>query len=206
MSRHFITTPSDFRGVYAQLCEVFHAGNRLPEQVFRSKPERCAFVEFDLTMGGGFGELLSSFAARCGDSEVYVTALDPEPEEYYFSHFRRYGALRFKVEELEADYLAALRAEPEGSPADALLYVAEVVAWFGDTKSWAIWGERNLGVGVVADRSLRIEGMEPGQSTHGVKWFNVEDAISDLVALNFRGQVTPIDLATKFSANYGACR
>lgn len=204
MSKPYITSPSDFRGYYAQLCEVFDPSKRLPEQVFRGSLGRCAFVEFDLMLSRDFGSLLASFAARGGDTEVYVFVLDPDPETYYFSHFQRYGAFKLKAQELETDYFPALRAEPEGSPADAMLYVADVVALFGDTKSWAIWGERELGVGVVADQGQQIGVTEPGRAPQSIKWFDVESAISNLVALNFRGQITPPDIAAKFRTHYGA--
>jgi len=164
------------------------------------------FLEFDQMMSHAFGTFLASFAAEGGDAEVYVTVLDPDPVGYYFSHFQRYGAFRLKAESLKSDYFDALCAEPEGSPADALLYVSSVVTLFGDTKGWAIWGERDLGIGVVAIRNRKLEGMEAWQSAHGIKWFDIERAISDLVALNFRGQVVPDDLVAKLRAHYGTCR
>lgn len=206
MSQNFITSPSEYRGVDAKLREIFYPERRLPEQVFRGQVGSCAFLEFDVMLSRAFAATLASFAAKGGDTDVYVTVPDPDPEGYYFSHFQRYGAFRVKTSKLESDYFAALRAEPEGSPADALLYVANVVTLFGDTKSWAIWGERDLGIGVAAIQNKRLGEIGPWAAAHGIKWFDIENAISDLVALNFPGQVTPSNIAADLRAHYGSCR
>ena len=143
--------------------------------------------------------MLSACARNAGDADVQVLILEPDPKAYYFENFGRYGALRLDATRSAAEYYEALQAEPEGSPADALLHAATVMTWCGTSKSWAFWGERHLGIGIAATRSS--EWCWP--SVEGIKWLDIDSALSDVVALGFSKQIVPSTIAAKLRHNYG---
>jgi hypothetical protein len=198
--QHFIEDPSEYAQLLASQLAIFHSDHQLPGQVFLEDFDDFRFLEFDLMLTERFWPMLANLATTSQDSEVIFTALEPDPEAYYFTHFHRYGLLRFNQTDSALDYYSALREEPPSSPADALLYVTSVASWFGTRKDWAFWGERDFGIGVAAkrDRSLRWPEIE------GIKWFTVEDALSDLVEANFRNEEAFGEFAEQLRQNYQA--
>lgn len=197
--QHFVTNPSEYASLRDDLLKVFYPDRRLPDQVFLSEFERFYFLEFDLMLTEGFWHILSGFVAACGDSEVVFTAHDPNPESYYFANFHRYGIILLNRTASALDYYMALREEPKGSSADALLYVTNVASWVGDSRVWAFWGERDLGIGVLAVRNPHLS----CPKVEGIRCFDVEEAISDLVALNLRNERVLREFSNRLRQTYG---
>jgi len=198
MNRHFIRDLSEYSDLRARFLTMFRADRHLPDRVFSNGFEDFRFLEFDLMIAEVFWDILSSLAAGFGDTEVIFNANEPDADAYYFTHFHRYGALRFDPTDSALDYYSALRAEPAESPADALLYVTNIASWFGNSENWAFWGERDLGIGVAAVRERGFSWPE----AQGIKWFDLESALSDLVAINFRDALVPSEFSVKLRENY----
>ena len=196
---NIVTTSADYSVLCARASSIFHLNRGgLPEQVFVDGFTNFGFVEFDVMLTPEFWNVLAACTVRCGDLDVSVIVHEPDPEAYYFSNFHRYGALRFEPNALMQDYSNALWAEPEGSPADALQFVASTVSWCGSSKEWAFWGERGLGIGIAATRRVEM----PWPSVEGVNWFNVDSALRSLVAPNFLEQAVPPEFAAKLRRNF----
>jgi hypothetical protein len=194
-----ITDHDDYAALCRRASEVFLLkGGGLPEQVFEKGFTKFCFVEFDVLTFPDFWNVLAACAKNYGDTDISVIVHEPDPEAYYFANFRRYGALRFDPNTSEGDYKNAWLLEPEGSPVDAFEYVASVVSWCGSSREWGFWGERGLGVGIGATRKARI----PWPIIEGVTWFDVDDAIRNLIALNFENQTVPADFAAKLRSNF----
>jgi hypothetical protein len=170
----------------------------LPSQVFRDKLSSYHFLEFDLMLAPRFWDLLVECARICGDTELRMLVIDPDPETYYFKHFNRYGAITFPVSARADDYGAALDSEPKNSPTDALRYVASIVTWFGNSCAWGFWGERELGVGVGATKVETFQWPEIG----GIKWFDLDSALSELVVLNFKKRIIPPSFVSTIRENF----
>ena len=140
----------------SQLRSVVLTDRRLPEPVFQPGYEDFHFMEFDTTIVGKFWLTLQRLMRRSGDEHCSLVVLDPHPVKHFFSDFGSYGALRLDIGNTTNDYYDALSAEPDGSPADALLYNSEAIVWVPDSLDWAIWGERSLGVAIVVRFWLRL--------------------------------------------------
>ncbi|HEV2803754.1 MAG TPA: hypothetical protein VGW57_02370 [Chthoniobacterales bacterium] len=148
----FVTNSRDFDVLGARAAEIFHTDRRLPAQVFATGFDNFAFLEFDVMLFREFWNVLALCAETFGDEDVSLIVHEPDPDAYYFTNFQRYGALDFKPSANAGDYKQAFLTEPPGSPADALQYVAAVVSWFGSSRKWGFWGERDFGVAVAATR------------------------------------------------------
>ena len=127
-----------------------------------------------------------------------MVVLEPDPEVYYHANFDRYGALRLGREAPSSEYSSALWAEPKGSPADALVHNSGVITWCGSSTTWAFWGERQWGIGIAAARSADMS----WPMVEGINWFDIDDALSDLVALGFPKQEVPRELADSLRRSF----
>ena len=189
----------DFQQLKERAAAVFGRHPRgLPHEVFAPYFQHFRFVDFDVTLTRKFWEVLSLFAKRCGDTEIAMLVIDPDPVSYFYEHFRRYGALKLASGSSVDDYYVAVRNAPQGSPADALFDVANVACWFGTTGEWGIWGDRELGVGVVGTKKATLVLPE----VDGVHWLTVDEALHGLVALNFPDQRIPQSVSQELRRVY----
>jgi hypothetical protein len=181
--------------------EIFLANTEgIPKQVFMPGFNDFRFVEFDMMMASEFWSVLKECAESCGDSDISVMVHDPDPEHFYFSKFNRYGALQLPLDTSASDYVEALADESGAVPFDAFLYVASVISWCGSSKTWGFWGDRAYGVGIAA--TCRPDMVWP--SIDGIKWFDIDGALSDLISLNFRGYKVPASFEQEFRRSYQA--
>lgn len=198
MSDPFITDSRAFAALRARAAEIFHTDRRLPAQVFAPGFHNFAFVEFDVLLFKEFWTVLAGCAETFGDEDVSLIVHEPDPDTYYFANFQRYGALDFKRNTNAADYKQAFLAEPPGSPADALQYVAGVVSWFGSSRKWGFWGERDLGVAVAAT----CDSSKSWPKVHGVTWFDLDGALESLIAPNFDQEQIPQEFISTLRRNF----
>lgn len=195
----FITDLSEFEALQRRASEVFGPQPRgLPHRTFISAFESFKFVDFDETLTRNFWPVLDWLAQQNRDTDLALLMHDPDPVSYYHAHFGRYGALRFKRGDTAEDYFLALHAVPDDSPADALFHVATTVSWFGSSRAWGIWGDRNMGVAVVGTHRRPSSWL----SVEGLHWMDVEQALADLVSLNFKNQVVPPAVARELREGY----
>jgi len=182
---------------------VVHPDRRLPEPVFQPQYGCFQFTEFDATMADQFWPVLWGLMRAFGDEHCSLAVLDPDPLKYFFAQFKRYGALRFELGNTADDYYNALSSEPDGSPADALLYNSEVIVWLPDSRKWAIWGERSLGIAVIAADEALGPALKPILNEAGLATSSVDRAVLDYVALNIRDAGALDAFSRKFEAVYG---
>jgi hypothetical protein len=200
MESPFIINLPDYLALRGRAESVFRLDvDGLPHQVFSDDFTNYRFLEFDRMLFPDFWGMLFACADQAGDVDVSLIVHEPDPETYFFRHFGRYGALRFSRTTSAEDYSKALCNEPSQSSADAFLYVGSVFSFCGNSQRWAFWGERDLGVGVAATRrDARIE----WPVIPGITWFDVEGALSNLMALNFKDFAVPQEIALEMRRNF----
>ena len=184
------------------LSSMVSIANRLPALVFRPGYDRFRFLEFDVTTSERFWNVLSALAVSSQDSHVNLIVLEPDPIDYFFKRFHKYGALRFEVNASPNDYSEGLETAPANSPADALLYNSEVIAWFPDSCNWALWGERSRGVAVLGVKngcSISVESILREASLPNV---SVDQALMDFVSMNFKDTNALEEFSWKLEQNY----
>ena len=186
----------------SRLSSIVNLANRLPALVFKLGYDRFRFLEFDVTTSEQFWNTLQGLALSSQDSHVNLVVLEPDPIDYFFKRFQRYGALRFEVSVSPNDYSEALETVPGNSPADALLYNSEVIAWFPDSCNWALWGERSRGVAVFGVKnhcSIPVESILREASLPNV---SVDQALMDFVSMNFRDTNALEEFSRTLEQNY----
>jgi hypothetical protein len=128
---------------------VFDRGRRLPEIVFSRKMKNFCFFEFNSMITPEFMSTLRKITEHFRDDRVFVTVLDPDPVEYFFREFGHCGAFQMSSKSTNDEYFDVLAHEPPESPADALLYNSNIITWTASGNKWAMWGERDTGIGVL---------------------------------------------------------
>lgn len=55
-----------------------------------------------------------------GDLRAYYIVLSPDPVHYFYHHFKKYPVIKISYRDSADDFLALMKADPGGSPADAV--------------------------------------------------------------------------------------
>jgi hypothetical protein len=191
-------------GLMTTLRSAAVISNRLPAFVFRPGYRRFRFLEFDITLSDDIWAVLQNLAHSSRDPHVNLAVLEPDPVEYFFDRFHRYGALRLEISSTKNDYYEALAAAPAESAADAFLYNSEVIAWFPDSGAWLIWGERSCGLAVLGLHDDCSAAPDVILKNARIPALPLDQALLDFVPLNFRDMSALDSFLRHLEQNYGA--
>jgi hypothetical protein len=114
------------------------------------------FDAIDISLPGFF-ELVRMLLRLEGGTDFAVLALDPDPFDYFFYHFKKYPAFVVRKEHSIEEYYSFLHADPGDSPADALAYNAQEYAILPVSGSWYAFGNRPSEVGRLCASKEIIE-------------------------------------------------
>ena len=160
-------TESSFEQQRNGLQSIIDTRRRLPEVPFLQRWMVRGFDEFDWVMGANFWPVAQELGRTAGDSEILIAVLDPDPVDYHKSTFGYYNWGALPIELSASSYWDFLKAAPASSPADSILLNSQVVALWAPSLKWAIWGERDSGLCVLAS----IPAMTP-PSWKGMDWLH----------------------------------
>lgn len=195
----FAIREKEFEESFRLVTAAFNPNKRLPEQIFDHLFTNFFFEEFDWAMSADFWKTIQHLAIVSQDSFILTGVLEPNPIEYFYQEFGYYNWFKLPVNISCDDYWDVLQLEPEDSPADAILYNSDIVVWVSATMKWAVWGERNLGVCVLAlkdNSTIKKEHPPIG------KWKSVNEALINLFPISFYGKQVPIDFSELLRRNY----
>src|SRR5579863_3307778 len=88
-----IADPVEFRAIFEGVRSVTDIQARMPAQVFGASFGHYQFLEFDCLCTPQFWSMLQILMARSGDNRANLIVIDPEPEAYFYKHFKRFGTL-----------------------------------------------------------------------------------------------------------------
>lgn len=147
----YVKDKETFFRLSEQMQTVLIRENRLPKQVFKEEFSEFRFIDLDELFTESFFNKLLAFLLLIGEREFVLYVLDPDPEGYFYKHFHQYSVLEFSAEINSAkDYTESLLTDPGDSPADAIRYNSNVFVLFSPSLRWAIYGERDIELGIAA--------------------------------------------------------
>lgn len=169
----------DFQDLQNLYSTIFLDDNKgLPHQVFKKNFGNFVFEEFDWTMTSRFWDMdIKELARASGDTEIYMSVREPNPVNYYFSHFGYYNALKMSSHSSGKEYFSLLAKEPKTSPADAIRYNSGTIVWMPMSGKWAIWGERSYSICVLGFAKDSKTKTPQGRGW----WRSVPEALDELV-------------------------
>jgi len=193
----FINSTGAFKEREALIRNAVRVHRSLPEQVFNDRFRRFLFEEFDWCMSSEFWLSLQELARESCDTIVLLAVLDPDPNDYFLKEFGYFNWADLPISMSASDYWDLLNAHPKDCAADSVLANSERVVWLPHSGKWAIWGERNRGVCVLATRTPELfEGLSHGS------WRKSDEALNGLLANGFDGRVVPSGFAEKFRFSF----
>ena len=147
---YFIADEDAFCRLRAGLESSVRPDIRLPKVPFQQAFRVFGFEDFDWAMSGEFWSVLHKLASQSRDHELVFAVLDPDRVNYFKAEFGYYNWAILPVTLSSDEYWNFLNSAPAESPADSLLGNAQVVVLTVPSKEWAIWGERESGLCVLA--------------------------------------------------------
>lgn len=172
----------------------------LPDQVFRTRAAAYYVIDFDQLWSEEFFSDVQGMTARAGDASFTFAVLKPDPDGYYHASFGKFPLLQFTKEDAADRYVRAIQQDPGDSPADAIAYNSEVILIYPPSGRWAIYGDRNLEIGILAVMDDELAASIPATSG-SITLFTPAEAVEQLLPPVYRGMV-PDDVKTSLVRNY----
>jgi hypothetical protein len=132
--------------------QVVNPGTRLPDWPFRSKQGQVDLCEYNEFSDDEFTNALEVLARVHGDESISLVVVKPDPEEYHIQDLEHFPSFSVPTVDIGTSYWEAVSYEPQGDPGGAVLY-ADAFAIFGESGSWAVWGQRDWEVAVIQAKS-----------------------------------------------------
>jgi hypothetical protein len=193
-----INDNSLFNAIMETLNSAALVSSELPQRVFRLGYGRFHFFEFDLTFSEKFWAVIQKIAFQ---SRINMVSIDPDPVEYFFKEFGQFGAIQVNASATADEYYEALCAHPPSYPLDSLFH-SETLAWFPDSALWLVWGERGYGVAVLGLHKDFDSPIDRIARDAGMPLLSLDEALSDIVSLNFRDSAAFEAFSIDFKTNY----
>jgi len=201
MSRNeFIKNKKQFEEALHLVTKMFNYEQRLPNQVYKVPFKKNVVLDFDHAMSRDFWNELEELIGLSGDPFAIMAVLDPHPVDYYYNEFSQYNWCILQEGTTADEYWNMLEQGPEESPADAISINSEVVVWLSSSMKWAIWGERCYGICVLGFNDGVIGDYECES------WFTMDQAITDLVSLNFKNYTVPGEIISELMNHYSSIK
>ena len=199
-----ITRRSDFERELQKIDQLVDRSAVLPDQVFVRRPSAFHIIDFDQMWSEDFFQDIQRLAKRAGDASFTFAVLRPDPDTYYHAEFGKFPVLRFSDVDPAQRYIDELHMDPGDSPADAIAYHAEVILVYPTSERWAIYGDRDLELGIVAVMDDEIEATLR-TIAHSLRLFTPTEAVTELLSPVYGGAV-PEDVKLSLVQNYNAGR
>ena len=119
-----MANPNEFQRLFERVGSAVLTSRRLPSRVFRAGYGEFQFLEFVLFANGALWTMLQRLMAQSEDETVGGTVLDPDPSGYFYTNFKRFGAIEIPRSSSAPEYTKILNSAPESSPVDSVATVS----------------------------------------------------------------------------------
>jgi hypothetical protein len=195
----FISSKKEFEESQKLISNLFRLDQQLPEQVFGENLGNFVFSDFDWAMSFDFWETIRELAEASQDAYILTAVLEPNPIDYFYYEFGYYNWVKLPISISADDYWEVLQLGPKDSPADAMLFNSFIVVWVSPSMKWAVWGDRTYGICIFA--SEKGSNIINHSSLLGT-WKTVNEALTDLLPINFKSRQMPIEFSSTLRSNY----
>jgi hypothetical protein len=195
-----ITSRSDFERETQAIDRLVDRSTTLPDQVFRRRASAFHVIDFDQVWSENFFRDAQRLTARAGDVSFTFAVLRPDPENYYHAHFGKFPLLRFTDVDSVQRFIDEVHEDPGDSAADAIAYNSEAILVYPASERWAIYGDRDVEIGIVAAMDDEME--EAIRATaQSLRLFTPIEAITQLLPPVYHG-VIPETVKRSLVRNY----
>ena len=156
---NFIDNKSDFREVKSNLFEIFNEKLEIENNPFNNNFKTFIAFEFDFIWNKLFFESLQIFLKRINIESSFFYTINPSPEQYFYKHFNKFNIIQISVNNTNEELNEIMLKNPGDSPADAIEINSDDIAWFSNSKDWAIIGSRDLEIAIVGFTNKEVKNL-----------------------------------------------
>lgn len=147
---YFIANQDLFENLLSEFRSIFRPGVRMPRTPLIGPVRLHGFEEFDWLLSGEFWACAQKLANASKDDHLVFAVLEPEPVSYFLVEFGYYNWAILPATLSSDEYWEFLNTPHSENHAESILANAQVVVITVQSKDWAIWGERESGLCLLA--------------------------------------------------------
>lgn len=197
----FLNEPSEYALNRKSVSKIIRCHTAFPDRVFTDHFGHFQFITFDEILMRQFLLNTRAFLQAIDECTFQFSVIDPDPKQYYFKH-SKYSVLNISSTDTDEDYMAALNAGPDDSPADALMHNTNSVLLHSSSCCWAVYAEQELGVGVCAFTDKAISDIF--SKVYSIDFPRNIDSTIKLMGCVFKNGKVPMDIERAFRSSYSA--
>lgn len=156
MTNVYVRDLSQYAAMREAIGRRVRIGIDFPADFRAVRPDKIVWVSWD----DWTRELFFSFVSRLSrslDAQWWgILVTDPDPEKYFHHHFSCYPAILGNELPGPREYLAAIGADPGGSPADAIMHNSRTVLVGDSSGRWAGYFNHDYGLGALVLHDLEL--------------------------------------------------
>lgn len=172
----------------------------LPMQVFANQYNNFLFINFDDIFMVSFFKHIQCFLKKIGEYQFNFATIKPDPEDYYYKHFKKYNAISFTVNNKINEFICAINDDPGKSKADAIIHNTDKILVYSNSLGWAIYGERELEIAICAFKCKSV--MKLFAKSYGNDLLSNINEVLNLMGSAYRTGIVPLDIENSFRRNY----
>ncbi|GEM_PF-3259273 len=135
--------------------EKILTGEDFPQKVLADKYEYAILFDFETVFSEDLFSVIKGLMERTTTEIFYLLVAEPNPFSYFFKSFNRLPVISISRDLSFKEYIAALNADPGGSPADALIFNSSILYIVSEDLDIIYFFDRKneIGIGYFSERS-----------------------------------------------------
>lgn len=186
-----------------KIAEVNHLVIRrraLPEPVLTEGFSKFLVIDAD-EIFVDFFERIQNCMQAFGESVWTFAVIDPDPELYFYHHFRKYPIFDVTAADSAEDFRSITTADPGESPADAIAFNGVITVAYPVSQRWVVYADQDHEIGIIGFKDR--ETMKVFSSAYGQdRLFSMAEALPNLLSVTHNNAI-PADLGAELLKNYG---
>lgn len=185
---NLITQTEEFNILKSRLSKMIEEDIPFEKNPFKPVFKYFIGIEFDIIFNENIFEAFRKFITKCELPHFVFYVLDPNPETYFYHHFRKFSVVKVGVDMSYNDFVNIMDSDPGGSPADALNVNSNELAIFSNANNWVVLGSREWEIAIVGFTDVDVKNTfeECFNQEDNYIISSIEDHVADLnKMLNF---------------------
>ena len=179
---------------------------RLPEQVFKIPFQHFAFLEFEEVLyRPPFLDNLQKFLHLIDEEEFWFVVVSPDPEEFFFQHFRKYPVFRFRANGNKDEYFNIIEMSLSDDSKDSIELHSTVILLASTSNRWVIYADRDFEITIVGFATNQLKALFT--EIYGKqKIFSIPEVVDEIFSSVYchASPATLRHISTKFESNYSS--
>lgn len=195
-----ITDPKIAEKKIAEIDLLIRRSCVLPQQVFHNQFKKFRVIDFD-EIFVDFFQRINACVEALRERIWTVAVVDPDPENYFYHHFRKYPIFDVTPKDSSEEYFSLISENFGDSPADSISSNGVIIIVYPKSGNWVVYADRNFEIGIVGFCNMETMGIFVSAYGNN-RIFTIADALTNLLSVTFNGGV-PKTLKAELLKYYG---